>query len=1843
MLQALLVEDTYIPGALVVVKAMHRQYAYAGQREARALRFLHSRSPLGAAPGIVRLLDVFMLGPHFCLVTERLYPRLLDWIADSAQQPQQAALQALRKLAYQLLVSLCFLHQQGVVHADLKPDNILFTSPHGSPGMGVRLVDFGGSFSLTETDTRRLLCEVQTLHYRAPEAVLGLPYGTPIDLWSVGVLIAEAALKQPLLPCRTPAEALQAMTDILGPLPPTMLTLSPLAQQLGLNGIGGGSSGAAAPGSSTAKASVVATTPEAARPGAGVGGQPVATSASLHALRALDPALGDLVGRLLCYDPAQRGTEAQALLHPFFDPLLPLRTLLPSLHAACPQQSAAAAANAAPAGTDAAAAAAAGVAAGVGRAGVLAVSVPQVAANLAQGQRAAAAGAVEMPGLGMEQPALGGLATDPIRPQQEEQQEEELQAPPAQEQQQTRQLRLAMSPEWPGGAVHAVPAVLLHVPGSPAAGVPLDHGIPEAWARRVSVAGECANCSARLDESGGGAQDDWRAGSGSRGPAPWMSRETQQQPSKRRRSSPQQQQQQKLQQQPQQHQQQQQQHEQTAADHATGAPGLLPGGILPLAASATRAAAVPAAALSPALPQGAPGREPSAAAAAPPPVAVGRASSAAASAGLAEAAAPPLPAVAAAIVGHGGAAPPPSKPPEAVEPRESGSLTQGPQQLLQQSPPLAPSAAPPDKEAAAAAASPQATPGARKRKQAEPQQLSWPADVEGPAGQLPDLQQAERNLLVCGGAGLMPATRAGAAAAAAGQLCAEQQGARAAAVDPGAVGSKEGGKAAAKQSSRREAEVRQSRQSRPRQTRPLREVLGLDLVPDSRAEQKGGLLKGDKGAGRGAAAAVAPAPAPECTAVPARQPGLSAVGGHAAMLGSRLARPADPPANALAVGKVNINHQERQQRQWQHVKVKIEGEEQQRTKRQKSQSREPPQPHPGDVLRRQHAPQSATPGRSAGQRQPVQPATHAGVAVKQEPTETPLQPPPGAMPPTNNQRGFPLHDRHATGLVPDPPAMQAQQQQPAKLADGRAAQVERPEGPVSAGLPGQGMVPGTGSRRRRQQQAQVQQTQQQQQLGTPPGAPAGMAGEPAINLAQKPPTTAGVVPSAQFPDSHNGAAAAAAKLVQSAASPSKGPGVAQAGEAAGRSAVGMGPDGYACKASVGLLPSQAAAGSVRAAASTPGQKHAGNSRGGEAGPPANATQADRRVQGRRCSIKSENAEAAVARKTFKGRISWDFRVPYIDEYQEGHFKYTYKVWQDQETGRQKIVRDDIEEVLILVPSNQMYQVFPAYDKSTCWLSEVHGGTGPTLVAPRRDSSGSSSSSVGMQAEQPGQQRRRRQAERQHGLNEQQAGGGENALQQRWRRELSASGGEGQRSFSSGYQFEFERNPDKYLTFVLPDLSERRWEYKGKHLTANREGQEVAARMWEWDMSEGNMTMKYQFYASQDGVPLKLWMLGINLLSGGHKDEYVMEYYDYKPGEIPDDTFAAPDMECVDPLPDNSLPASRSSLLASFRRTLPNVHHGDARYDRFAHAHGRRHHTSEEYEARRQVYHENMRFIQDWNAAPGRHRVALNHFGDWSREEFEAVIMPATSRETAPAAPGDTPKAHRLHQTTLPPHMLPKQLSWKGTGADSPVKDQAACGSCWSFSTVAAFETAYFRLTGKQQLFSEQQLIDCAWEVNNHGCYGGDQGRAFDWVFQHGGLARNEDYPYRGVNDFCKKDLSEIKFQGHTVVVEGGELAVMDALITKGPMTVSVDASHDAFRFYAGGIFSLPECHMAPKELDHAVILSGYGTTEDGTDFWLVKNIWSPYWGEDGYIRIARKPNDCGIASEPIYVDMTLVD
>jgi len=82
----------------------------------------------------------------------------------------------------------------------------------------------------------------------------------------------------------------------------------------------------------------------------------------------------------------------------------------------------------------------------------------------------------------------------------------------------------------------------------------------------------------------------------------------------------------------------------------------------------------------------------------------------------------------------------------------------------------------------------------------------------------------------------------------------------------------------------------------------------------------------------------------------------------------------------------------------------------------------------------------------------------------------------------------------------------------------------------------------------------------------------------------------------------------------------------------------------------------------------------------------------------------------------------------------------------------------------------------------------------------------------------------------------------------------------------------------------------------------------------------------------------------------------------------------------------------------------------------------------------------------------------------------------------------------------------------------------------------------------------------------------------------------------------------------------------------GPIAVGVDASPDGFGYYKEGVFSDPSC--STTDLDHAVVLYGYGTTARGTDFWIVKNSWSKLFGADGFIRIERGRRDCGISTQP---------
>ncbi|PWA95675.1 peptidase C1A [Artemisia annua] len=234
-------------------------------------------------------------------------------------------------------------------------------------------------------------------------------------------------------------------------------------------------------------------------------------------------------------------------------------------------------------------------------------------------------------------------------------------------------------------------------------------------------------------------------------------------------------------------------------------------------------------------------------------------------------------------------------------------------------------------------------------------------------------------------------------------------------------------------------------------------------------------------------------------------------------------------------------------------------------------------------------------------------------------------------------------------------------------------------------------------------------------------------------------------------------------------------------------------------------------------------------------------------------------------------------------------------------------------------------------------------------------------------------------------------------------------------------------------------------------------------------------------------------------------------------------------------------------------------------------------------------------------------------------------------------PSDAGKAE-----ILPTDDLPRDFDWREHGAVTEVKDQGTCGSCWSFSTTGALEGANFLATGKLESLSEQQLVDCDHECDpesqgscDAGCNGGLMNSAFEYTLKAGGLMREKDYPYTG-NDTgsCKFDKNKVVASVRNFsVVSLDEDQIAANLVKSGPLAVALNAVY--MQTYVGGV-SCP--YVCSKRLNHGVLLVGYGaagyseTRKTKKPYWIIKNSWGPEWGENGYYKICKGHNVCGVDS-----------
>ena len=267
------------------------------------------------------------------------------------------------------------------------------------------------------------------------------------------------------------------------------------------------------------------------------------------------------------------------------------------------------------------------------------------------------------------------------------------------------------------------------------------------------------------------------------------------------------------------------------------------------------------------------------------------------------------------------------------------------------------------------------------------------------------------------------------------------------------------------------------------------------------------------------------------------------------------------------------------------------------------------------------------------------------------------------------------------------------------------------------------------------------------------------------------------------------------------------------------------------------------------------------------------------------------------------------------------------------------------------------------------------------------------------------------------------------------------------------------------------------------------------------------------------------------------------------------------------------------------------------------------------------------------------RLKQNKYGDLLHHEFVHIMNGYNKTSHKPRASLKGVGRDYRAATFIPAAdiTLPSEVDWRKRGAVTDIKDQGKCGSCWSFSTTGALEGQHFRKSGFLVALSEQNLIDCSAAYGNNGCNGGLMDNAFKYIKDNGGIDTEKTYPYEARDDKCRYNPknSGADDVGFVDIPAGDEEKLMAAVATVGPVSVAIDASLETFQLYSDGVYYDENC--SSDNLDHGVLVVGYGTDEDGGDYWLVKNSWGRSWGDLGYIKMARnKNNSCGIASDASY-------
>lgn len=300
-------------------------------------------------------------------------------------------------------------------------------------------------------------------------------------------------------------------------------------------------------------------------------------------------------------------------------------------------------------------------------------------------------------------------------------------------------------------------------------------------------------------------------------------------------------------------------------------------------------------------------------------------------------------------------------------------------------------------------------------------------------------------------------------------------------------------------------------------------------------------------------------------------------------------------------------------------------------------------------------------------------------------------------------------------------------------------------------------------------------------------------------------------------------------------------------------------------------------------------------------------------------------------------------------------------------------------------------------------------------------------------------------------------------------------------------------------------------------------------------------------------------------------------------------------------------------------------------------HGKVYESAEEESQRFQTYKKNLDIASTMQKKaylknPNDNTVfGETKFSDLTPEEFSKYYLTLNTKELLKVrdeylASQSSTETDTSNKVGVLLQSAPDKFDWRERGAVTPIKNQGQCGSCWAFSTITTIECLLYLKNKVLANLSAQMLLDC--DTHSFGCRGGYLNSAYNYG-QSNGIMLESDYPYLGWQGFCQYKRSKVilKVNSYDFCSSTDETVIRDHVYLKGVLSVAVNA--DSFQYYIGGILDLDQNSCPSSGINHAVNTVGYGS-ENGVDYWIVKNSYGATWGENGYIRIARGKGTCGI-------------